>query len=127
MKLSVAILAVAVAVAFPAVAGAGKIVLTDTMPRFSSTKVSITVRKAAAFRVLMRTSTQGRTKLFLLGKHAPTGGPLIDTKTFACQGAAGSLFCRGSYQPLPRGTYTFRVVYAGRTPAKAHLELTVRW
>ena len=130
MKLSAAVLAVTLvaAFAFPAVAGAGKIVLTDTMPRFSSTKVSVTVRKAAAFRVLMRTSTQGRTKLFLLGKHAPKGGPLIDTKTYACHGRGRlALSARGTTRRCRAGTYTFRVVYAGRTPAKAHLELTVRW
>ena len=37
-----------------------------------------------------------------LGKHAPTGGPLIDTATTACDGAAGSFYCKGSYEPLPR-------------------------
>ena len=56
------------------------------------------MRKAAAFKVLLRTSTQGRTKLFLLGKHAPKGGALIDTKTYACDGAAGSFYCKGSYE-----------------------------
>jgi hypothetical protein len=116
-----------VAVAFPAVAGAGKVYLEDSMPKVGSTQVTIKVRKPAAFRVLMRTSTQGRTKLFLLGRHAPKGGPLIDTKTYACDGAAGSFYCRGSYEPLPAGTYTFKVVCAGTTSQPAHLELTVRW
>jgi hypothetical protein len=127
MKRCAVILALAVAVAFPAVAGAGKIYLDESMPRVSSTQVTVTVRRPAAFKILMRTSTQGRTKLFLLGKHAPKGGPLIDTKTYACEGAAGSLYCKGSYEPLPAGAYTFRVVRAGATAQPAHLELTVRW
>ena len=127
MKLRAVILALVVAVAFPAVAGAGKVYLEDSMPKTSSTQVTVTVRKAAAFKVLLRTSTQGRTRLFLLGKHAPKGGALIDTKTYACDGAAGSYYCKGSYEALPAGTYTFRVVFVGTTPQPAHLELTVRW
>jgi hypothetical protein len=127
MRLQVIIFVIAAAVAFPALAGAGKIVLEDSMPRVSSTQVTVTVRKAAGFRVLMRTSTQGRTRLYLLGKHAPKGGALIDTKTSACDGAAGSFYCKGAYEPLAAGTYTFRVVFAGTTPQPAHLELTVRW
>ena len=111
----------------PTLAGAGRIALQDTMPRFSTTKVTITVRKAAAFRILLRTSTQGRTRLYLLGAHAPKGGPLIDTKTYACEGAAGSFYCKGAYESLPAGTYTFRIVFAGTTPQPANLELTVRW
>jgi hypothetical protein len=127
MKLRALILVVTVAVVFPAVAEAGKGYLEDKLPKVGSTQVSITVHKAAAFKVLLRTSTQGRTKLFLLGKHAPMGGALIDTKTYACDGAAGSFYCKGSYEPLPAGTYTFRVVYAGTTPQPANIELTVRW
>ena len=96
-------------------------------PKVGSTQVTITVRKAAAFKVLMRASTQGRTRLFLLGKHAPKGGALIDTKTYHCDGAAGSYYCKGGYESLPAGTYTFRVVYAGTTPQPANIELTVRW
>jgi hypothetical protein len=87
--------------------------------------VSIVVRKAAAFSVLLRTRTQGRTQLFLLGRKAPRGGPLIDTATAACEGAAGSLYCRGSYEPLPPGAYTFRVVRRGGPGS--NVELTVRW
>ena len=89
MKLRAVALVALAACAFPAVAGAGKVYLEDKMPRVSSTQVTIKVRNPAAFRVLMRTSTQGRTKLFLLGAHAPKGGPLIDTKTYHCDGAAG--------------------------------------
>jgi hypothetical protein len=127
VKLLAAALIALAALGMPAVAGAGTIVLQDTMPRVSSTQVSVTVRKAAAFRVVMRTSTRGRTRLYLLGTHAPKGGALIDTRTSACVGAAGSLICKGAYEPLPPGTYTFRVVFAGTTPQPANLELTVRW
>jgi hypothetical protein len=75
--------------------------------------------------VQLRTSTQGRTRLFLLGRNAPGGGALLDTATTACEGAAGSFYCNGAYEPLPRGTYTFRIVrVSGRaTP----VTLTVRW
>jgi hypothetical protein len=121
------ILTVLAALVIPSAAGAGKVILQETMPKVSSTEVSVTIRKAAGFRIVMRTSTQGRTRLYLLGKHAPKGGALVDTKTYACGRAGGSFVCQGAYEPLPRGTYTFRVVYAGPTPQPASLELTVRW
>ncbi len=117
----------AIAAVFPPLAGAAKVYLEDSIPKTGSTQVSVTVRKAAAFRILLRTSTQGRTRLYLLGKKAPKGGALIDTKTYACDGAAGSLYCKGDYEALPAGTYTFRVVFTGTTPQPAHIELTVRW
>jgi hypothetical protein len=116
------------AAAFPAFAHAGKVVYTDTLPRNGARQVSVTVKKPAAFRILMRTSTQGRTRLYLLGAHAPKGGPLIDTKTYRCDGAAGSWYCKGSYEALPAGTYTFRVVFASSAPTNpGGLELTVNW
>jgi len=59
--------------------------------------------RVEAFRVVLRVPTQGRARLFLTGTTAPRGGPLIDTKTFACEGAAGSLYCRAAYEPLPEG------------------------
>ena len=103
----------------------GKLFYEDTLPATGAGTVSVTVRASAAFRVVLRTSTQGRTRLYLLGKTALKGGPLIDTKTYACQGAAGSFYCQGSYEPLPKGTYTFRLKRDGAGPA--HVELTVRW
>jgi hypothetical protein len=87
--------------------------------------VSVTTWKAPSFRVLLRVPTQGRARLYLLGKGAPKGGPLIDTKTADCEGAAGSFYCRGSYEPLPKGTYTWRIVWNG--PITAPVELTLRW
>jgi hypothetical protein len=117
----------AVALGLPAVAGAGKIVLQDSVPGNDVAQVSVTLRKPGSFKVLLRTSTQGRTRLYLLGAHAPKAGPLIDTKTYACDGTAGSFYCKGSYETLPRGTYAFRVAYAAATPLPAHIELTVQW
>ena len=127
MKLHAVAFVALAAFAFPAVAGAGKVYLDYSVPKVGSTQVTINVRKPAAFKVLLRTSTQGRTKLFLLGKHAPKGGALIDTKTYACEGAAGSFYCKGSYESLPAGTYTFKVVHSGTGPQSVHIELTVRW
>jgi hypothetical protein len=129
MRLPAAAAAVAVlgALALASVAGAGKLQLQQPLPKNGTMLVTVTVRTAAAFRIVLRTSTQGRTRLFLLGKTAPQGGPLIDTKTHACVGAAGSFFCRGAFEPLPAGTYTFKVVRAGTTPQLANVVLTVRW
>ena len=45
----------------------------------------------------------------------------------ACEGAAGSFYCRSAFEPLPAGTYTFKVVFAGTTPQLANVVLTVRW
>ncbi len=115
------------AVATPAVAvGAGsKVFFEDTIPRGKSSSVTISTHRAASFHVILRVPTQGRAKLFLDGRSAPKGGPLIDTKTFGCEGAAGSYYCRASYEPLPKGTYAWRIRWLGKAPA--HIELTVRW
>jgi hypothetical protein len=122
-----AVVAVAsvVALALPAVASAGTVHLEQFVTTGGSVQVSVVVRRSASFSVLLRTRTIGRTQLVLLGKHAPRGGPLLDTATTQCDGAAGSYYCKGSYEPLPPGTYTFRV----RRPSGfgTHVELTVRW
>src|SRR5262245_40708639 len=113
------------ALTLPAVATAANVTYTDTVVRGKPVSVTITTHKPASFEVVLRVSTQGRTQLFLLGKHAPKGGPLIDTKTFACEGAAGSFYCKASYEPLPAGTYTWRIVR--KTGAKEPVTLTIRW
>ncbi len=122
---AVAAVASVAALALPAAASAGTVRLEQFVTTGGSVQVSVVVRKPASFSVLLRTRTIGRTQLVLLGKHAPRGGPLLDTATTRCDGAAGSYYCTGSYEPLPPGTYTFRV----RRPSGfgTHVELTVRW
>lgn len=122
---AVAAVASVAALALPAAASAGTVRLEQFVTTGGSVQVSVVVRKPASFSVLLRTRTIGRTQLVLLGKHAPRVGPLLDTATTRCDGAAGSYYCTGSYEPLPPGTYTFRV----RRPSGfgTHVELTVRW
>jgi hypothetical protein len=110
-----------------AAASAGTIRYQNVIGPKGTAQMSVKVFKSAAFSVRLRTSTHGRTRLFLEGATAPSGEPLIDTRTSGCEGAAGSFVCTGSYESLPRGTYTFRVEYRGDTPEKAGIELTVRW
>ena len=120
--------ALALALAAPAaLAAGGRIAFEDTIPSGKSSSVTIQTHKAAAFSVRLRVPTAGRAKLFLLGATAPKGGPLIDTKTFGCQGAAGSFFCTASYEPLPKGKYTWKIAWVGTPKKPAHVELTVRW
>jgi hypothetical protein len=124
------LVSVAAAILVPSVAlGAlqGKVYFEDMVPSGSSSSVTIQTHRKPAFRVLLRVPTAGRAKLFLLGKTAPKGGALIDTKTYACDGAAGSFYCKGSYEPLPVGKYSWRISWAGTPKAPAHVELTVRW
>jgi hypothetical protein len=127
----------AIALLVPAAALAmSQVFFEDTIPSGSSSSVTVTTHKAASFSVRLRVPTAGRAKLYLLGKHAPKGGPLIRTsntsgQSSACQGAAGSFYCKASYEPLPKGTYTWRVTWVS-TPGSgpkmpAHVELTVRW
>jgi len=131
VRLAVASLAAGLLLTPVALAGPSKLYFEDTIPSGSSSSVRITTHKAASFRVLLRVPTAGRAKLFLTGRHAPKGGPLIDTKTYACQGAAGSFYCKAAYEPLPKGTYTWRVTWLSIAQAgpkmPAHVELTVRW
>jgi hypothetical protein len=125
MRRAALLLALCALTLVPAASAAGRLAYEDTVAARGSTSVRITVRRAAAFRVVLRVPTRGRGQLFLDGRTAPRGGPLIDTKTYGCEGAAGSLHCRASYEPLPRGTYTWRIRWLGNAPA--HVELTVRW
>lgn len=115
----------ALALAAPGAASAGSVHLEQFVSTGGTVQVSVVVRKAASFSVLLRTRTIGRTQLVLIGKRAPKGGPLLDTATTACEGAAGSYYCKGSFEPLPAGTYTFRVVRP--SGFGTHIELTVRW
>jgi hypothetical protein len=115
-----------VALALPGIALAkGKVFFEDDLAPGRSASITFTTQRTASFSVLLRVPTQGRARLYLTGRSVPKGGPLIDTKTYACEGAAGSFYCRGSYEPLPKGTYTWRIAWVGRKPA--HVELTVRW
>jgi hypothetical protein len=131
VRLAVASLVAGLLVTPVALGATGKVYFEDTIPSGQSSAVSVTTHKAAAFRVLLRVPTAGRAKLFLTGRNAPKGGPLIDTKTYACDGAAGSFYCKGSYEPLPKGTYTWRISWTSMTKhgpkMPAHVELTVRW
>ncbi len=95
------------------------------MPAGRAASVSVTVRSPAAFRVTLRTPAAGRTKLVLRGASAPKGPALIDTATYACKKSGIALVCRGAYEALPRGTYTFVVVRA--SGAAAPVTLTVAW
>ena len=138
MRILVALTAAVAAVTLPAGAlavGSSKVFFEDTVPSGGSSSVTIVTHRSAAFRMLLRVPTAGKAKLFLLGKRAPKGGPLIQTSNTspasACQGAAGSFYCKASYEPLPKGTYTWRVTWVSvvRQGPKmpAHVELTVRW
>ena len=99
--------------------------LEDTIPRGRSSSLTVTTQREASFKIVLRVPTQGRAKLFLTGGNAPKGGPLIDTKTYDCEGAAGSFYCRAAYDPLPKATYTFRISWVGKAPAR--VKLIVRW
>jgi hypothetical protein len=124
----------------PSLAGGAtnaKVYFEDTIPSGGASAVTFTTHKAASFRVRLRVPTAGSAKLSLLGKKAPKGiNPLIKTsntsgQTGACQGAAGSFYCTASYEPLPKGTYTWRITWVSAAQAgpkmAAHVELTVRW
>ena len=120
--LSAAVLALAVtAVAF----AAAKVTYDDVVSVGKPVSITVKTYRPTAFKVLLRVQTIGRTQLFLTGKHAPKGGALIDTKTYACEGAAGSYYCKASYEALPAGAYTWRIVRV--SGPKENTTLTVRW
>ena len=125
MRRLLATVAVATALAVPAVALGASVTYDDTAAVGKPVTLTVMTHRAAAFRVLLRVRTVGRTRLFLVGKHAPKGGPLIDTKTYACDGAAGSFYCKAAYEPLPAGTYTWKVVRV--SGAGEPVTLTLKW
>ena len=136
MRVLVAVVSVALLVPAAALAKS-HVYLEDTVPSGGSTAVTVTTHKAASFSVRLRVPTAGRAKLSLLGRKAPKGiNPLIATsntsaKTGQCQGAAGSFYCSAAYEPLPKGTYTWRITWVSTVQSgpkqPAHVELTVRW
>jgi hypothetical protein len=139
MRRLVLVTAALVAVLVPASALAAttaKVFFEDSVPSGSSSSVTIVTHRSASFRVLLRVPTAGKARLFLFGKHAPKGGSLIHTSNTSpnssgCQGAAGSFYCKASFEPLPKGTYTWRITWVSTVQQgpkqPAHIELTVRW
>jgi hypothetical protein len=125
MRTLLAGLVAAAALALPVLALAANVTYNDTVAKGKPVSVTVTTHAPASFHVLLHVRTVGRTQLFLLGKHAPKGGPLIDTKTYACDGAAGSFYCKGTYQPLPAGTYTWKIVR--RSGPQEPVTLTLKW
>jgi hypothetical protein len=134
--LVVAVLAAALVPVSALAATTAKVFFEDSIPSGSASSVTIVTHRSASFRVLLRVPTAGKAKLYLLGKHAPKGGPLIRTSNTSgtssgCEGAAGSFYCKASYEPLPKGTYTWRVTWQSTVQQgpkmPAHVELTVRW
>ena len=125
MRTLSAAVAVAATLTLPAAAIAASVAYNDTVVQGKSVSVTVITHRPASFHVLLRVSTQGRTQLFLTGKHAPRGGALIDTKTYACEGAAGSFYCKAAYEPLPAGTYTWKIVRVAG--AKEAVTLTLKW
>ena len=132
MRVRLAVVFLAAGLAVPAaLAAGGKVFFQDMVPSGKASSVTITTHHASSFKVLLRVPTAGRAKLYLLGTNAPKGGPLIDTKTTGegsgCEGAAGSFYCKASYEPLPKGTYRWKIAWVGTPKKPAHVELTVRW
>jgi hypothetical protein len=127
MRTHVLLAAVLVASVSPATALAkGKLVFEHTVPAGRSSSVTITTHRAASFRVVLRVPKQGRAELVLVGRtELEKGRFAIDVKTYTCDGAPGSAYCRGAYKALPKGTYTWQVRWLGKRPA--HFELTVLW
>jgi hypothetical protein len=120
--LSAAVLALTVAAVALA---ASNVTYNDSVSVGKPVSVTVKTYRPTAFKVLLRVQTIGRTQLFLIGKHAPKGGALIDTKTYACDGAAGSFYCKASYDALPAGTYTWRIVRV--SGPEEVTTLTLRW
>ena len=119
------VLATVVALAAVSTAGAASITFRDTVPTGESRSITVSAQSRIAFEVVLRVPATGRTQLFLQGRRAPRGGPLIDTRTYRCPRTGAFRICRARYEALPPGTYTWR---ARRVAGPAGpIVLTVRW
>jgi hypothetical protein len=125
MRRLIPLAAVALLLFLASAAFAASVTYDDVLRLGKPVSVTVTTHRPAAFRVLLRVQTQGRTQLVLTGKTAPRGGPLIDTKTTRCDGAAGSYYCKGSYEALPAGTYRWTIRRVAGP--KENVTLTLRW
>jgi hypothetical protein len=131
VRRSVIAFAVTVAAVLSSAVGAGaaqpgKLTFEDRIAAHATTSVTIVVHRSAAFSVRFRvTPTSGRTRVYLTGATAPKGIlPLVDTKGGACSGAAGSWVCSSAYEPLPPGTYTFRIRHDAAVAGRFELNLS---
>lgn len=118
-------IALALLVALPAVAAANSKTFTAELPSGEG-GASYTVRPAgtAAFAVSLRVPVGVRVRLSLAGRGAPKG-VLIDTARSGCPRSGAVRVCRASYEPLGKGTYTWRLSKLGGSAAK--LRLVIRW
>ena len=89
-----------VACARPAVAGAGK-VYSKTDAEGQLDPGHDQGAQARGLQGADAPTTQGR-RSSSSSAAAPKGGPLIDTKTYACDGAAGSFYCKAGLTQVPR-------------------------
>jgi hypothetical protein len=121
----VAALAAAIAASAAGAAPAARISFEDVVQPGKSLSLSVSTHEASSFRVVLRIPRQGRAQLFLTGRNAPRGGPLLDTRASGCRRTARARFCTASYEPLPSGVYRWRVRWLGFDPA--NIQLTVRW
>jgi hypothetical protein len=123
--LVVAAFAAAISVSSAGAAPAAKLAFADVVQPGKSLSLTVTTQQATTFRVVLRVPAQGRAQLFLAGRGAPRGGPLIDTRRYRCTRSAGTSYCKAAYESLPKGLYRWRVRWLGARPA--YLGLTVRW
>lgn len=89
-------------------------------------KFSVTATTPPSFHLVLRIRNDGTRAILHYRKSTwKDSRELMDTKTYGCDGAAGSLYCEASYEPLPKGTYLFSVSKQGRKPTQ--IEVTLKW
>jgi hypothetical protein len=87
---------------------------------------SVTSKRPPAFHVVLRIRNDGTRAILSYRKTTWRKNPvLIDTKTYGCDGAAGSSYCEARYEPVPKGKYVFTVRKLGRRPT--HIDVTLNW
>lgn len=87
---------------------------------------SVTTKRPPSFHVVLRIRNDGTRAILSYRKSTwHNSHKLIDTKTYACEGAAGSSYCEARYETVPRGTYFFTVRKLGRR--STHIDVTVAW
>jgi hypothetical protein len=87
---------------------------------------SVTTKYSPSFHLVLRIRNDGTRAILSYRKSTwRRSQPLIDTKTYGCDGAAGSSYCEASYEPLPKGTYVFTIHKTGKRPT--HIDVTLDW
>ncbi|WP_394753847.1 hypothetical protein [Crenothrix sp.] len=85
---------------------------------------SVKTKRPPAFHVVLRIRNNGTRAILSYRKSTwRKRQALMDTRSYGCEGAAGSLYCEARYENFPEGTYVFFLRKVGRRSTHVDVSL----